>query len=377
MKKFYFAALAAVVVMFTACEDVQTPGTDVTKLYPAFSNSTNAWGYIDNEGNFVIQPIFDEVSSFSCGYARVWIGDGLKFIDKKGRLQTTPPIDYATDFYHGYSTVELDDNGGLMDKNFNMAIQPYFYSLSIMGDNGLVAAQRTDDAKWEYVNAKGETKIPAIYDNCGDFQDGLAIVILNNRKGAINKAGDFIILPTYENFLWNMGEGLVGFYDENEKAGILDKNGNTIVPAMYYDLGNVVDGMIWFKGKNNYGFLDTKGNIVIPEMYYTVWFFYEGLAWVKTSEDSKYYQCINKDNQVVFHLGEYEYPNSGFQNGLALIRTENGYKYIDTKGSLVYAWENNRYGWNAPEKVQKHTMEGGVRVAEQDDMTLHFDSRKL
>ncbi len=246
-----------------------------------------------------------------------------------------------------------------------------------MSDNGLVAAMRTDDSKFEYVNAKGETKIPAMYDGCDAFKDGVATIKLNKKYGAINKSGDFVIQPTYEYELWNMGEGLVGFYDKNEKAGILDKNGNTIIPAMYYDLGNVSDGMIWFEGKNKCGYLDAKGNVVIPEMYSTVWAFYEGLAWVKQSEDSKYYQCIDKNNQVVFHLGEDEYPETGFHNGLALVITENGYKYIDTKGFLVYAWSYDNDEWYAPKKVQKRTMKGGVRVVEQDDMTLHFDSRKL
>lgn len=379
MKKIYFAAIAAVVVMFAACENTQTPETDTTKLYPAFSTSTDAWGYIDNRGNFVIQPMYDEVLDFSCGYAIVWMGDDLKFIDKKGNLQTTPSVDGASDFYHGYSTIELDDNQGLMDKNFNMAIQPYFYSLRMMGDNGLVAAKRTDDSKWEYVNAKGDTKIPAMYDYSDDFKDGLAIIQLNNKRGAINKAGDFIIQPIYENGLWNMGKGLIGFYDKNEKAGILDKNGNTIVPTMYYDLDNVSDGLILFEGKNKYGYLDTKGNVVIPEMYYTARPFYEGLAWVKQSNNSKYYQCIDKNNQIVFRLGEDEYPETGFHNGLALIKTENGYKYIDTKGSLIYAWsydDDNDYDW-APKKAKREQMSFRERMEEFDHMTLHFDSRKL
>ena len=183
MKKFYFATLAVVCVLFAACENSQTPQTDKSKLYPALNTSAKAWGYIDDGGKFVIQPMFDNVSGFSCGYATVWMGDDLKFIDKKGSLQITPSIDYASDFYYGYSTIELDDNMGLMGKNFDMAIQPYFYTLGTMGDNGLVAARRADDSKVEYVNAKGETKIPAMYDRGYAFEDGVAIIILNKKYG--------------------------------------------------------------------------------------------------------------------------------------------------------------------------------------------------
>ncbi len=377
MKKFYFAALAVVAVMFAACNDWQTPDTDKTKLYPAYSTSTEAWGYIDDGGNFVIQPMFDDVTNFSCGYARVEMGDEYRFIDKKGSLQTAPSYDYASVFYYNYSIIGLDDSYGMMGKDFNMAIQPYFYDIDYMGDNGLIAAKRTDDSKWEYINIKAETKIPAMFDAADDFKDGLAVVRMNNKYGAINKAGDFVVQPIYEEDLWNMGEGLIGFYDKNEKAGIINQNGDVKVPAMYEDLGNLSDDMIWFEGKNKCGYLDKNGNIAIPEMYYSVWAFYEGLAWVKQSSESEYYQCIDKNNNTVFRLGKNEYPETGFHNGLALVATENGYKYVDTKGALVYTWSYDNDKWHTPKKVQKRTMKGGVRVAEQDDMTLHFDSHKL
>lgn len=376
MKKIFFVALTVLTVMFVGCKEHQTPETDISKLYPAMNPSADNWGYIDDKGNFVIQPMFDDVASFSCGYARVYIGDECKFIDKKGSLQTTPSFDLADDFYYGYSTIEFDDNVGLMGKNFEMVIQPYFYNLGTMGDNGLIAAKRDDDGKYEYVNVKGETKIPAMYDRYGDFEDGVAVVTLNEKYGAINKSGDFIIQPTYENGLWNMGEGLVGFYDKNDKAGILDKNSNIVVAALYYDLGSVSDGMIWFEGKDNCGYLDKKGNVVIPEMYYTVWAFYEGLAWVRKDKDSRY-QCIDKDNNVVFRLGEDEYPETGFHNGLALVETDNGYKYINKEGAVVYSWSYDNDDRYAPQRIQQRTTKGGVRVEKKDDMTLHFDSRKL
>ena len=160
MKKIFYTVLAVVATMFVGCKDWQTPEGDLTKLYPAMDASAENWGFIDNKGNFVIAPMFDDVEGFSCGYARVLMGEDYKFINTKGQFQTTPSFDGATGFYNGYSVVTLDNNKGLMNKTFDMTIQPYFYSLDAMGDNGLIAATRTDDGKYEYVNAKEKLRLP-------------------------------------------------------------------------------------------------------------------------------------------------------------------------------------------------------------------------
>lgn len=373
MKKIFYVALAIVATMFVACKDQQTPDGDTTKLWPA-SNGED-WGYIDAKGNMAIPAMYDDVYGFSCGSARVWMGEDLLFINKKGVRQTTPSYDYAYTFYYNHSVVEMDDKEGLMNNKFEMTIQPYFYYLDYMGDNGLVAAKRESDSKWEYVNAKGETKIAAMYDGASGFQDGVAVVTMGSKQGAINKSGEFTIQPTHEYGLWNMGKGLLCYGDKNEKVGILDKNGNVVVSPVYYDLGSVSDGLIQTVGKKQCGYLNTKGELVIPEIYYSTYPFYEGQAWVKQNEDGAW-MSIDKKNSVVFYLAKDETPRGGFHNGLALVETEDGYKYVNQKGALVYTWTYDGYDY-APKKAQREQMSFRERMEEFNNMTLHFDSRKL
>lgn len=375
MKKIFYVALAIVATMFVACKDQQTPEGDTTKLWPAQAGG-DEWGYIDAKGNMVISAMYDDVEQFSCGAARVWLDGDLLFINKKGARQTTPSYDYAYVFYYNHAVVELDDKEGLMNNKFDMTIQPYFYSLGFMGDNGLLTARRESDSKVEYINAKGETKIPAMYDYADEFLGGVAVVEMGDKQGAINKAGEFTIQPTYEYGLWNMGEGLLGYGDKNEKYGVLDKNGNIVVSPIYYDLGSVSDGLIQTVGKSKCGYINKKGEIVIPEIYYTTYPFYEGQAWVKQAEDGAW-MSIDKKNSVVFYLAKDEVPINGFHNGLALVRTENGYKYVNKSGALVYTWTfENDYDW-APEKAQRKQMSFRERMEEFHNMTLHFASRKL
>ena len=140
----------------------------------------------------------------------------------------------------------------------------------------------------------------------------------------------------------------------------------------------VSDGLIIVEGKDKYGYINTKGENVIPEIYYNARPFYEGQAWVKQAEDGAW-MSIDKKNSVVFYLAKDESPVGGFHNGLALVRTEDGYKYVNKSGALVYTWtleNDDDYDW-APEKVQREQMSFRERMAEFHNMTLHFDSRKL
>ena len=354
--------------------DLQTQEGDTTKLWPA--SNGEGWGYIDAKGNMAIPAMYDAVEFFSCGFARVVMGEDLKFINKKGAMQTTPSFDGAEAFYYNYSTLHVYDYYGMMNNKFEVTVQPYFAALGTMGDNGLVAAKRYNDSKWEYVNAKGETKIAAMYDGASSFQDSVAVVTMGSKQGAINKSGEFTIQPTHEYGLWNMGKGLLGYYDKNKRAGILDKNGNIVVSPIYYDLGNVSDGLIQTVGKVKCGYMNKKGEIVIPEIYYSTYPFYEGQAWVKQSEEEDgAWMSIDKKNSVVFYLAKGEYPVTGFHNGLALVRTENGYKYVNEKGALVYSWTYDE--WYAPKKAKREQMNFRERMEEFNNMTLHFDSRKL
>jgi hypothetical protein len=116
--------------------------------------------------------------------------------------------------------------------------------------------------------------------------------------------------------------------------------------------------------------------MVIPQIYYSARAFYEGQAWVKQAEDGAW-MSIDKKNSVVFYLAKDEYPETGFHNGLALVRTEDGYKYVNEKGALVYSWTYDYDEWYAPKKAQREQMSFRERMEEFNNMTLRFDSRKL
>ena len=373
-KSFFYAAMLAVAVAFVGCKDTQTPETDTTKLWPAMSGEL--WGYIDANGKLAISPMYMEVSNFSCGYALVWLsgGDAPIFIDTKGKMQQAS-FDYADDFYYKYSRIEMNELYGLMTTSFDYSCQPMFYGLGRMSENGLVKAKLTSKDKWGYVNAKGENKIPAMYDYAGTFEGGVAVVGIGSKCGAINTKGDYVIQPMYDD-LEAIGHGMIAFV-QNDKLGLMNAGGKVVVQPIYDELGYLVDNDLIPAYRNDKcGFINKSGDEKIAFVYDACSSFYEGYAVVYQNDVER---VIDTKGNIVMTIPEGDEIVSVMRNGLALVCSyqDNGdrvYKYVDKDYKVVYQWiiEANP-GWSAPaKKVSRQE-----RLKNLVEETIHFDSRNL
>lgn len=108
----------------------------------------------------------------------------------------------------------------------------------------------------------------------------------------------------------------------------------------YFNLRNIYesaesfsDGLAIVKSSQGYGAIDKEFNEVIPCLYHHLSSFSDGLAYFEKKEDGKVVRgFINKDNEVVFKLdNDYEYE-SGFSNGVAILKRRGQYR----EGYLYY-----------------------------------------
>lgn len=359
-----------VTMLLVGCKDTQTPQRDTTELWPAYSISAEKWGFIDAKGKFAIQPIFDDVNGFSCGYAIVEMGGELRYVDKQGNLQSPMSMDDADDFYYNYAVFEMDDNYGLLDNKMNVAIYPMYEYLQHIGDNGLIAAKLSSSDMYGYINTKGEQKIQPMYNWADAFLDGGAVVRMGNKYGVINSKGDFTIAPIYDWGLLNMGEGLIGYMGNNGKVGAMDLKGNIVIQPMYSGYQPLVDNSLIAVAINDkWGYINMKGDVKIQMQYYDASSFFGGYAWVRLNENSRYTLIDTKGN-VCLTLSTNEEPVTGMHNGLALIETTNGYKYIDVNGKVVYTWLDD--DWKSPKRMSAERENSNMV-----EQTLHFSSKVL
>lgn len=79
--------------------------------------------------------------------------------------------------------------------------------------------------------------------------------------------------------------GAAKFY-ENGKYGLVDLDGNVLVPARYFNIGGFGNGLVEFQENGKYGLMDISGNVIASAKYSYIWMEENGL--VRFNEDGKY-----------------------------------------------------------------------------------------
>ncbi len=223
-----------------------------------------------------------------------------------------------------------------------------------------------------YVNANGKVMAPCIYDEIGEFHEGLATVKRDGKWGYIDKTGKEIILCTYGGAK-DFAEGLAAVkqWDKTDtgKWGVINNTGKKIIPFRYDDAGTFSEGLIEVKKGDWWGYADREGREVIPSIYSITWKFDNGMALVNNGKAFGYIDKTGKQlipfeyDRAFYYIdgvtgmyksegpwkGTWTYFNKQraklfsyksdmasvihpFENGYAAIKTNGKWGYVDTKG---------------------------------------------
>ncbi len=276
------------------------------------------WGYIDKTGKIVLEPTYGYALDFKKYEnqiaAIVTIKGNNIYINKSGIEIEKPLIEIAANELRPFS--DNDFTWGYKDKNGKIIV-PAIYTLTLPFEGGLGAVIDSDKAG--LINAAGKIVLPVTQETmptfsdgvivikrngnfeivneklialvvldkipnlqqCTNFQSGLAAIQVNEKWGAINKKGEVVIKPEYE-------DSFV-FYDGVAKAkkdgviGLINTTGEPIGNVMDKDYWGFKDGLSVYRpmgqpGQQYQGFIDKTGTVVIPVQYIMLESFSEGLA---------------------------------------------------------------------------------------------------
>jgi|LSQX01.3.fsa_nt_gb hypothetical protein len=210
----------------------------------AFSKKTDngdfLWGYINEEGKVVIEPIY------------LW---AHSFVDDKAIVENSPG-------HHGV----IDKTGKLIgDLGTDTVVG--------MSDDTVLFLQNTGGytTRYGYKTLDGKILLKAVYSDAQRFEDGLAIVNASqeytNMFGVINKKGEFVIPPKYSMITY-LGGGIfavpetVDFYygEHFLPKALFDKNGTQLTDFKFYDLERLENGLISVTDDRSTYLVDDKGN---------------------------------------------------------------------------------------------------------------------
>jgi beta-lactamase regulating signal transducer with metallopeptidase domain len=224
------------------------------------------WGFIDTTGNFVIEPQFDQITSFKDGVAVVKTNNKWGFIDPLGKPFMKGKFTYAHNFNEGFAPVQNYQKWAFVSKVDRDIALNYKYDRAYGFSEGLAAVKLNE--KWGFVDYTGYIVIDYKFDEASRFSDGLALARLNKKFGYIDKKGNFAISPQFEQ-AESFSEGLAAV-QINEKYGFIDKSGEIVIEPQYDHASNFMGGLahviIFEKPElniNGQGFeIDKAGNVI-------------------------------------------------------------------------------------------------------------------
>ena len=143
------------------------------------------------------------------------------------------------------------------------------------------------------------------------------------------------------------------------KIGLhLKTQGNILNDNLFLSIGGNMDkDLLILKKDKLYGFIDYSGNIVINPIYKSAEDFSDGLAKVITIDDKV--EFINTNGEVVLRTNVDWILN--FKNGVAAVKKNNKYGFVDKSGKLVIeakydeiCYDFNEYGFSIIKENNKY-----------------------
>jgi len=304
--------------------------------------TTVDYGYIDRQGQWVTEPIFQQAYPFHDGYAVCMWGIegsvyGYGLVDHTGEWVTDMTYKNMRGYYDGvlvaqdassgnWSFYDIDGNllfgedavfydasvfvnglapvseiggdnlYGYLDRDGNMAIQPQFDLASVFdADSGLAMVRRggATTGKYGFIDRTGAMVIDYTYSYAGTFSEGFAPVKISTVSGALDWAfidttGQVVLQGDGWGYCRGFSEGLaavcVGNPDDEDEAkwGFVDKNGNWAVEPRYAGAMSFSEGLAAVNQGTSYqpewGYIDASGAFVLQPIYEVAGQFSEGVA---------------------------------------------------------------------------------------------------
>ncbi len=327
-------------------------------------NEQEKYGYIDRQGNQVVDFIYDEVTEFRNGRAIVKKGAKYGAIDLDGKVAV--PFIYDELKWQSVSTEKL----GTLEEN----PRPLYHGSSII--TGKVNGQQA----FGLLHKDYQTPITYAYieENRNFFQDTYKGFLYreNNCAGAMDSTGKKVLPPIYDkvgyisegrfpvfqefNYPSVLGDNIPGWMEL--QMAFVDSSGRFITPYKYlYHQSNVgyQDGIVVVKmiidKYLRYFYLNKSGKPITDFTFEMTKPFKQGVGIYKNAqkpgETINGYGVINQEGKIVTKK-PYHNVYDFNKEGLALVITEEGKGLIDTQGNEVipakYYFESRDGVWLYP-----------------------------
>lgn len=309
------------------------------------SNGKYKSGYIDNNGNFVIPPRFDQAGDFTGELAPVRIGRRWGYINRAGEMVINPVYQGAGEFHEGLAIVQKWSKVNISNykKVFSNEDAPEVFFMILnepfhdfMTQNGPLLGI---DNKFGFINSAGQLVMPfQDYEMVDYFRDGFALFSSRSNWGFIDKSGRRAFKHDFE-LVEPFSEGLAPV-KINGLWGYIDQTGKIVIKPQFSGARGFSDGIavVFPFGQKAFksNAIDKGGNLLFSTLFESLTDFSEGLALTNEGPASTF---IDKSGKKV-HITNLTLEDSpGFSDGLAIVGERGKRVYIDKKGNIIAPFE--------------------------------------
>ena len=226
------------------------------------------YGFIDRKGKWIIPPNFDQLDSFdNWDYCNARINEKWGFIDRKGNWIIHPNFDILCSYDNrDYCCVKIDDKCGFINRKGNCIIQPTFDWIDKFDDRDYCGAEIDD--KSGFIDRKGNWIIQPTFDSIDKFDDrDYCCVKIDDKWGFIDRKGNWIIQPTFD-WIAKFDDRDYCGAEIDDKWGFIDRKGNWIIQPTF-DWIDKFDDRDYCGAEidDKWGFIDRKGNWIIQPIF--------------------------------------------------------------------------------------------------------------
>ena len=252
-------------------------------------------------------------------------------------------------FSSGLINVCKNDKWGCFDLEGNIVIPLVYDWMFPFGKDPLDTTSAKRNGKWGIIDRKGGDVIPCVYDEEIVFKNNRAIVSTNGKMGMINQEGIFIIPCQYSYLKPFVKSPLFIKVIDNNKSGIFDLSGNTIIPTIYDEIEDIYNDFVIVKQSGCFGVININGEEVIPCEYEKIDKYHHDISHLEITPQSdvfsvlknnkwKYVLATNKNCNVVL----YDWISELLTPSNFIVKQNKKYGLINNHGEIIVPVEYNR-----------------------------------
>lgn len=229
------------------------------------------------------------------------------FLSVDGHIQVEPKYDYVIDFIQGQSVVTLDGHSGIIAPDNHFLVKPVYDSIAFLSENFRFASR---NKLCGYLQKDGRPLTSFIYNKCGNFKNGFAIVrFVKNKSESCNyiDTKGKLLLKNNAVECYDFNEGLAPVYtgtvyskyNKKLKCGYVDEKGNFAIPIQHSRCYAFYEGKAVAGQRDLYGYLDKKNHWVLKPQYEWAGNFTEDVAWVRIKKTAGYGLISEKGDFII------------------------------------------------------------------------------